>query len=92
MHRPPGMAYQQARTKDTRNGHLATGTARDAMEGKQGEGGGQEAASPPPSQSAMSAADPPTRLCPRRGSGGALRHTAASLLGSLRFSKWGSHW
>ena len=42
-HRPHGMAYQQARTKDLRTGQPATHTAKGAREGRRvGGGGGDE--------------------------------------------------
>ena len=48
-HRPNGMEYQQARTRDSRKGKPATSIARGAREGQQGGGGQREAApSPPP--------------------------------------------
>ena len=88
-HRRHGMAYQQARTRDTGTGQPATSTARDAREEQQGGGGGQrEAALALPSQTAASAARTPTGHCTRQGSSGAQRYTPTPRLGSLRARPW----
>ena len=74
--RPHGMAYQHARTRDTRTGQPATRTARDARQGQQ-VGGRREVASAPPRRPPGSAAQTAARHCTRQGRSGAKRHALA---------------
>ena len=88
-HRPRGMAYQQARVRDTRTGHTQRGT-RGAGRGKQERHNTRYR--PEPAEPAASAAHTPTGHCTRQGSSGALCHAPTPRLGSLRASPRGSHW
>ena len=91
-HRPCGMAYQQARVRDTRTGRPATRSAEHV-----GRGGGKERDTTP-----GAGPNPPNRpraprthrrgTAARQGSSGVQRHAPTPRLGSLRASPRGSHW
>ena len=86
-HRPHGMAYRQARSRDTRTGQPAPRTARDAM-----EGWSENRHRPRPPKPAASAAHTPPGHCTRQGSSSTQCYAPAPRLGNLRASPWGSHW
>ena len=91
-HGPHGVAYQQARIKDSRMERPATQNAGNAGR----EGGNGEDTKPgtglSPPEPAASAAHTRTAHCTRQGSSGAPRHAPALPLGSLGASPRGSHW
>ena len=91
-HRPRGMAYQQARVRDTRTGRPAKCSAGHAGR----EGGNRRDTTPGTGPNtpnrAASAAHTRTGQCTRQGSSGALRHAPTPRLGSLRASRRGAHW
>ena len=91
-HRPPGMAYQRARVRDTRTGRPATRNAGCA--GREGgrRGNTTPGTGPNPPEPAASAAHTQTGHCTRQGSSGAQRHAPTPRLGSHRASPRGSHW
>ena len=91
-HRPHGMAYRRARIRDPQTGRPATYSAGNAgREGGNGEDTGP-GTGPNPPEPAASATHTRPGHCTRQGSSGALRHTPAPRLGSLRASPRGSHW
>ena len=91
-HRPHGMAYQQARIRDTRTGRPATRSAEHV--GREGgrRGDTTPGTGPNPPEPAASAAHTQTGHCTRQGSSGAQRHAPTPRLGSLRASPRVSHW
>ena len=91
-HRPPGMAYQRARVRDTRTGRPATRNAGYA--GREGgrRGNTTPGTGPNPPEPAASAAHTQTGHCTRQGSSDAQRHAPTPRLGSHRASPRGSHW
>ena len=88
LHRPPGMAYQQAPGQNGRDTHSA-GNA--GLEGGNGEDT-KPGSGPNPPEPAASAANTGTGHCTRQGSCGAPRHASAPRLGSLRASPRGTPW
>ena len=91
-HRPHGMAYQGARTRDTRTRRPATHSARNAGSDRGLRGRHNTRHHPKPPEPAASTADTQPGHCTSQGSSGAPRHAPAPGLGSLRASPEGSHW
>ena len=89
-HRPHGMAYWQAKGRDTPAGQPATRTARDARAGRSPREA-RTGTGPEPPDHAASAAHTPRHFT-RQGSSSTQCYAPAPWLPSLRASPWGSHW
>ena len=87
-HRPHGMAYRQAKGRDTRAGRSATRTARDARAGRSPR---KEARIRTPRPAASTAHTRPGH-CARQGSSSTRCYAPGPQLGSLRASPWRSQW
>ena len=86
-HRPHGMAYRQAKQRDTRAGHPATRTARDAREGRS-----ENRHRPRSPRRAASAGYTRPGHCTRQGSSSTQCYAPTARLGSFSCRPWGSHW
>ena len=86
-HGAHGMAYRQARVRDTRTGQVAPRTARNASEGRS-----ENLHRPRPPRPAASAAHTRPGHCTRQGSSSTQCYAPTPRLGSLRTSPWRSRW